>query len=262
MKTHSEKHLKDTPLKEALKFLSEYSVLLFGSGSTCMRMDKNVRRIASSMGMGMEYSILPRHIHITLEKDGEQYTSVVAIRELPPSFAIISNLSKLSWQMADHQLSFHGAKRTMDRIARTERVYPWLLMILVALANACFCGLFAGDLMAMTVVFCAALVGFAVKTQLGKWKSDFRINVIVAAFVSTIIAAFGMRFVSSATPDVAISTCILYLVPGIPFINSFCDLIDRHYLCSLGRMLNALVIMGCLSLGLLAGMMAMHVSMF
>lgn len=262
MKTHSEKHLKETPLKDALKFLSEYSVLLFGSGATCVRMDKNVRRIARSMGMEMEYSILPRHIHITLEKDGEQHTSVVAIKELPPSFAIISNLSKLSWQMADRQLTFHGARRTMDRISRTQRVYPWLLNILVALANACFCGLFAGDIAAMAVVFCAAWTGFFVKTRLSKWKCDFRINVIVAAFVSTVIAAFGMTFVSSATPDTAIATCVLYLVPGIPFINSFCDLIDRHYLCSLGRMLNAIVIMACLSLGLLAGMLAMHVSMF
>lgn len=262
MKTHIEKHLKETPLKDALKFLSEYSVLLFGSGATCVRMDKNVRRIARSMGMQVEYSILPRHIHITLEKDGEQFTSVVAIRELSPSFAIISNLSKLSWQMADRQLSFHSARRTMDRIAHTQRVYPWLLMILVALANACFCGLFAGDFTAMAIVFVAALAGFAIKTQLGKWKCDFRINVIVAAFVSTVIASFDTLYISSATPDVAIGTCVLYLVPGIPFINSFCDLLDRHYLCSIGRMLNALVIMACLSMGLLAGMMVMGVSMF
>lgn len=262
MKTHTEKHLRETPLKEALKFLSEYSVLLFGSGATCVRMDKNVRRIAQSMGMGVEYSILPRHIHITLEKGGEQYTSVVAIRELPPSFAIISNLSKLSWQMADHQLTFHGARRTMERISRTRRVYPWLLTCLVALANACFCGLFAGDVMAMAIVFLAAFTGFAVKTQLGKWKCDFRINVIAAAFVSTVIASLDTLFISSATPDVAIGTCVLYLVPGIPFINSFCDLLDRHYLCSLGRMLNALIIMACLSLGLIAGMMVTGVSMF
>lgn len=262
MKTHTEKHLKETPLKDALKFLSDYSVLLFGSGATCVRMDKNVRRIAGSMGMGIEYSILPRHIHITLEKGGEQYTSVVAIKELPPSFAIISNLSKLSWQMADRQLSFHGARRTMDRIAHTRRVYPWLLNILVALANACFCGLFAGDIIAMAIVFVAAFAGFAVKVQLGKWKCDFRINVIAAAFVSTVIASIDVLYVASSTPETAIATCVLYLVPGIPFINSFCDLLDRHYLCSIGRMLNALVITACLSLGLLAGMMVMHVSMF
>lgn len=252
----------ETSLKEAAKFLSEYSVLLFGSGATCVRMDKNVRRIANSLGMGVEYSVLPRHIHITVEKGGEQFTSVVAIRDLPPSFAIISNLSRLSWQMADRQMSFHCAKGTMERIARTARVYPWLLVLVVSLANACFCGLFAGDLIAMAIVFAATFVGFLVKQFLSGHHWDFRLVTIAAAFVSTVIASVDVLFVRSATPDVAISTCVLYLVPGIPFINSFCDLLDRHYLCAFGRMLNALVIMACLSIGLIAGMMLMHVSMF
>lgn len=252
----------EAQLKEAAHFLAEYSVLLFGSGATCARMDKNVRRIARSMGMRAEYSILPRHIHITVEKDDHHYTNVVAIRDLPPSFAIISNLSKLSWQMADHEMCLPVAKGTLERIARTSRVYPWLLSLLVALANACFCGLFAGDWMSMTLVFIAAYAGFNVKTILARRHWDFRLVIIAAAFISTLIASFGVRFIDSGTPDIAISTCILYLVPGIPFINSFCDLIDRHYLCAFGRFMNAMVMTACLSIGLIAGMMLMKVPMF
>lgn len=252
----------ETSLREASKFISEYAVLLFGSGATCVRMDKNIRRIARSLGMQVEYSILPRHIHITVEKGEHHYTNVVAIKDLPPSFAIISNLSKLSWQMADRDMSLHCAQGTMRRIAKTRRVYPWLLRLGVSLANACFCGLFAGDIWAMAIVFIATYVGFWIKQILSGHHWDFRLVIIVAAFVSTLIASAGVLYIDSDTPGIAISTCILYLVPGIPFINSFCDLLDRHYLCSLGRMLNALVMMACLSIGLIAGMMLMKVPMF
>lgn len=252
----------EAQLKDAAHFLAEYSVLLFGSGATCVRMDRNVRRIAQSMGMKVEFSILPRHIHITVEKDDHHYTNVVAIRDMPPSFAIIANLSRLSWQMADRQLSLHCAKGTLRHIAATGRVYPWLLPLMVAVANACFCGLFAGDAISMALVFMATYFGFRLKMLLGKIHCDFRLVTIAASFVSTLIAAFGVKFISTSTPDVAISTCILYLVPGIPFINSFCDLIDRHYLCAYGRFVNALVIMACLSIGLFSGMTLMHVPMF
>lgn len=252
----------EAQLKEAARFLAEYSVLLFGSGATCVRMDKNVRRIAASLGMNVEYSILPRHIHITVEKGDHHYTNVVAIRDMPPSFAIISNLSKLSWQMADRRMSLHCAQGTLDRIALTGRVYPWLLPVLVSLANACFCGLFAGDWMAMALVFIATYVGFRVKTLLGQRHWDFRLVIIASAFISTLITSSGVRLIHSGTPEIAVSTCILYLVPGIPFINSFCDLIDRHYLCAFGRFMNALVMTACLSMGLIAGMMLMKMPMF
>lgn len=252
----------EVSLKEATRFLSDYSVLLFGSGATCVRMDRNIRRIADSLDMKVEYSILPRHIHLTVKRKGEQHTTVVTIRELPASFAIIATLSKLSWQMADGRVGFRCAVETLGRIAKTERVYPWLLVVLVSLANACFCGLFAGDLVAMATVFVATFCGFCVKQTLMEKHWDFRLIAFVAAFVSTVIASGDMLFGISATPDVAIGTSVLYLVPGIPFINSFCDLIDRHYLCFFGRLLNALVISFSLSAGLLAGMVLMNVRMF
>ena len=88
-------------VKEVSDFLSEYAVQLFGSGATCIRMEKNMHRIARSQDMEASFSILPRHIHLTVTGHDNTVTSVVAIRDLPISFAKIALLSKLSWQMAD-----------------------------------------------------------------------------------------------------------------------------------------------------------------
>ena len=249
-------------VRETCLFLSEYAVQLFGSGCTCIRLEKNMKRIAASLGMNVEFSVLPRHIHITVSKGDSDFTSVIGIRDLPISFSRITDLSRLSWQMADGKIDFLTARSVLPRICNCACVNPWLLLLLVSLANASFCRLFSGDPMAMATVFIATFIGFLVKQILVRRHMDIRLTVLFCSFLSAMIAAAGSLFGIGGTPEIAVATSVLYLVPGIPFINSFCDLLDRHYLCAFGRAMNVVMLLCCLSLGLCAGMAVMHMAMF
>ena len=249
-------------VRETCLFLSEYAVQLFGSGCTCIRLEKNMKRIAASLGMNVEFSVLPRHIHITVSKGDSDFTSVIGIRDLPISFSRITDLSRLSWQMADGKIDFLTARSVLPRICNCACVNPWLLLLLVSLANASFCRLFSGDPMAMATVFIATFIGFLVKQILVRRHMDIRLTVLFCSFLSAMIAAAGSLLGIGGTPEIAVATSVLYLVPGIPFINSFCDLLDRHYLCAFGRAMNAVMLLCCLSLGLWAGMAVMHMAMF
>ena len=40
----------------------------------------------------------------------------------------------------------------------------------------------------------------------------------------------------------AIATSVLYLVPGIAFLNAFNDMIDGHYVCFFSRLMDAIVL--------------------
>lgn len=248
--------------REVRDFLADYASLLFASGATCIRMEKNISRIAASLGTTAEFSILPRHIHLTVGTDDDAVTSVVTIKDLPISFAKITSLSRLSWDMADRRIDFGCAVRTLRVISETPPTPPWTLLLLVSLANASFCRLFGGDLTAMAIVFVATFAGFMLKQTLVEKHVDFRLTTAACAFVSSVLASADFLFSLGTTPELSVGTSVLYLVPGIPFINSFCDMIDRHYLCSFGRMINAVVILVCLSVGLCCGMAAMGVGMF
>ena len=221
-----------------------------------------MKRIAASLGMNVEFSVLPRHIHITVSKGDSDFTSVIGIRDLPISFSRITDLSRLSWQMADGKIDFLTARSVLPRICNCACVNPWLLLLLVSLANASFCRLFSGDPMAMATVFIATFIGFLVKQILVRRHMDIRLTVLFCSFLSAMIAAAGSLLGIGGTPEIAVATSVLYLVPGIPFINSFCDLLDRHYLCAFGRAMNAVMLLCCLSLGLCAGMAVMHMAMF
>ena len=244
------------------QFLSEYAVELFGSGCTCIRLDKNIRRIARSLGMDVEFSVLPRHLHITVSKGEESSTAVVGIREMPISFSRITDLSRLSWEIADGKVSFEEAKTLLPRIYNCKTFSQWQLVVLVSIANASFCRLFNGDWFAMLSVFAATFIGFRLKQILSAKRFDFKLTIILCAFISAVITALGGLTDIGQTPDVAVATSVLYLVPGIPFINSFCDFIDGHYLCAFGRLMHAIMILCCLSIGLYVGMMLMHLGMF
>lgn len=252
------------PATEMCAFLADYCSSLFTSGSTCIRLEKNVARIAEAYGMTVEITILPRHIHLTVHDKSfhEVVTAITSIGEGPISFDLNTRLSKLSWQIADGKICFNEARDVFHRLVNAPYKNLFNLPLIVSCANASFCRLFGGDWIAMAVVFVATFLGYVLKLVLSEKGVDYRITVVCCAFLSTVLAAGDGMFGLSTTPDVAVATSVLYLVPGIPFINSFSDMLDRHYICAFGRLMNAVVLTFCLSFGLGLGMVLMGIPMF
>lgn len=253
-----------TSLKEICLFLAEYSAWLLGSGATSIRLERNVHRMAESMGCRAEMTILPRHIHMTvfLTDCSDSYTYIIATRPMPISFDINTRLSRLSWSMADDRISFAEAKERFAEIITTPYADKNLVLILASCANAAFCRLFTGDWQAVGIVFLSTLAGFYLKQVLTERKVDVRLVFIICAFVSSVLGSTAALFSFGHTPDIAVGTSVLYLVPGIPFLNSFSDMLDGHYICAFGRFVHAVVLTACLSLGLCGGMLMMNMSMF
>lgn len=250
--------------QELCRFLSEYSAWLLGAGATCIRLEKNVTRMADAYGKRAELTIMPRHIHISVwEKDrSETATAIASVGHGCISFNINTRLSELSWEVADRRISYDEAKRKFKEIVSDDRQSKWLVLVLVALANASFCRLFGGDAVAMGVVGVATMAGYYLKQQLVAMKVDIRVIVMVCAFVSAVLGATDILFSIGTTPAVALGTSVLYLVPGIPFLNSFSDMLYRHYICAFSRFVDAVVLTCCLSIGLCAAMLLMNVGMF
>ena len=251
-------------LKEICVFLSEYAAMLLGSGATCIRLERNVKRMASVMGCEVVMTILPHHIHLTvcMPDRSDSYTYITATRNMAISFNINTRLSELSWALADGKIGFTEAREKLVAIGRTPPTHRNLVLLLASLANASFCRLFTGDWQAVAVVFISTFAGYYLKQTLCAQKVDTRLVFIICAFVSSVLAASAGLFSLGSTPAIAVGTSVLYLVPGIIYLNSFSDMLAGHYICSFGRFMDALILTCCLSLGLCGGMMMMHLDMF
>ena len=246
-------------VKEVCIFLSEYASWLLGCGATCIRIEKNIKRMSETFGVESDMAIMPSHIHLSVWNDehSESYSNIKRIHKSGISFDINTQLSKLSWDVADHKLDFGQALESINKITRTKPANKWAVLILASLANMSFCRLFNGDPTSMLIVFIATLVGYRLKQVLLEYKVDVRVVFMCSAFASSVIGAGAHLFGWGATPEVAIGTSVLYLIPGIPYINSVSDMIDGHYICSFNRFVDAVILTASLSIGLCGGMLIM-----
>lgn len=250
--------------KEVCLFLAEYAVRLLGSAATCIRLERNINRMAASFGKKVDFTIMPRHIHMTVwQPDGDDiFTTITSVKPSPISFSLNTHLSQLSWHVADDHLTLDVATKRFNHIIASDSETPWMTLLLASLANASFCGIFDGDSIAMLIVGVATAIGFRLKQIMVRMHVDGRVIFFVCALISTVIGSSAFFLTPNGTPSIAVGTSVLYLVPGIPFINSFSDLLYRHYICAFSRFLDAVVLTVCLSLGLCLGMKLMNVAMF
>lgn len=138
----------DPTPRQLCDFLAEYSASLFGSGATCIRLEKNVERMASRAGMSVQLSIMPRHIHVSVRDRavGDCASRLVTIPDRPISFDRNTRLSRLSWDYADGTLDFTAMLGQFRNIDRSPDANPWAVLVLASLANASFCRLFGAIL--------------------------------------------------------------------------------------------------------------------
>mgnify|MGYP000821145952 CR=1 FL=1 len=60
----------DTQLRPAAEFLAEYAAWLLGCGATCIRIEKNTRRMAERFGVEFDISIMPTHVVVSVGGGG------------------------------------------------------------------------------------------------------------------------------------------------------------------------------------------------
>ena len=251
-------------LRETAAFLAEYASLLSGCGATCIRIEKNTKRMGRAFGVNIDPFIMPAHVSVSVWIT-DRTNDVTALRKTPScgiSFNLNTRLSQLSWEVADNRLDLPSAIERFGRIKSTKPTGKWEVLILASLANAAFCRLFGGDVSSMLIVLVSTLAGYRLKQIMLEDGCDIRLTFLCASFFSASISAGGHIFNISSTPELAIGTSVLYLIPGVPYINSVSDMIYRHYLCAFSRFLDAAVLTACLSVGLCAGMLLLGLKWF
>lgn len=262
MKTTIESMQKER--KEACIFIADYAAWLFGCGATCKRIRKNVNRIAEAWQLDLETTINPGSISVLLS-DKDTHESFVYIKRIPHtaiSFLKNTKLSELSWMIVDKDMSLQQAQDAFQSIISAPYTNKWAVLILTSFANLAFCRIFGGDAIAMAIVFVATFAGFKLKQVLLEEHTDHKVVFLLCAFFSSVIGAAGYVFHLGNTPEVAVGTCVLYLIPGIPYINSISDLLVGQYLVSYSRFMNAIVLTFCLSIGLAGGILLMNLKLF
>lgn len=121
-----------TDISVASLFIAEYAAWLYGCGATCTRIQKNVERMTSVWNLHLEMNIMPENIQVTVF-DSERGQSQVYSKKTPHtgiSFYKNTQLSKLSWAVADQKIGLEDAQRAFQKIISAPFTVPWVVLVL------------------------------------------------------------------------------------------------------------------------------------
>lgn len=216
-------------LDEIAKTLSEIGVMLLSNGATSSRASRNLKRIAESFGFNVELFFSHSAIVLTVENPftGKKETIVKGIGHYHVNYSIVSEISILSWEIVNKKLSFEDIGKELDDIREMDSYPEWLKALFIGIATAALCKIFDGSAVEFFVAFMAAILGFfARKIVLGKKYNQY-ISWLLGAFVSASVVNFCRHFGLEAYHG-ALTSCVLWLIPGVPLINGFLDILSGH----------------------------------
>ena len=246
-----------TRLKHICRFIEGYATAMLSAGATTSRIEHCVERISRRYGVISDLSLLPSRIMLTVwdTNHSHNYSLVGHTHKNGINLQTVTSLSRLSFL----DIPLETACEQLKIITSTPRMNKWTVVLLTALANLSFCRLFDGDWYAMGVVFAATVIGNVYKNYMVEKHWDIRFTTIVAAYISAIVGSSCFIFGFGSTPQTALGTSVLWLVPGIRFINAICDMTNGHYVVSQSRMTDAVITTICLSSGLCLALLTLNI---
>lgn len=266
--------LIDIDPERLLDFLLRFATTQTSVGVQTSRIVVNTTRVAHAYGYELTIMMFQRNITMTLmpatsdnteashvSRAQHPVTGMIRHRHLPLNFFLNAELSRLSWYTYDHHPSLEELEDRFEAIVTSPPVNRWLILFLISLANMAFCFLFGGDLGSGLCVFAGTLSGFFVRQELNARHVYPYLVICVSAFVASFVVGLGAKLGLEANPEIALGTSVLYLIPGVPFINGMMDLLDGFMLNGISRLMTAVMIVISITVGLSCTLMMLNLSL-
>lgn len=240
--------------------LLEIGALLMSSGATTSRVRNTVNRISDAFGYNTDMLITNRAITLAINDDNDQHLFNSIKRTSPHgvNFKLVSGISRMSWRVVHEKWTLEQINAELERLTSLPH-YPRLLVLtVVGLAGASFCRLFGGSPLEMAVTFLASFAGLFVRQEANKMEFNPYLCVFFASFTASLLSGLFRKLGIGDTMEHAFTASVLFLIPGVPLINTFTDMIDGNILNGMVRGINALLIAFGIALGLLSAMVIYH----
>lgn len=241
--------MKNTEPKEFIDLFADVCILLISNGANSGRTRRNINRIASAFGYHLEMFFSHSAVVITAISlnTGEKRTVVKAVPHYRVNFNVLSEISILSWQVAERKLSYQELKEQLAEIRKIEPYSEFTKVLLASLAVAALCRIFGGSFSEFFIVFGSAVLGFIARNFLLSRHYNANMGWFAGAFVSVtfvnIFQAVGFDVKS------ALSACVLWLIPGVPLINGFIDVLEGHLVSGSAKLMMGMILIFMIAVG-------------
>lgn len=228
------------------------AVLMLEYGAESRLIETVAQRLGKALGAdSVEVSLIPSAIVLTTlsNKETQSVTTTRGAKHKPINMSIVCDVLKICHKVERELLDADFVINAMKDI-KPNYYNRWLKVFMVALSCACFAYLNDADWQAFVTTFIASGIAMFVRQELSRKKFVQIITFAVTAFVATIIAALAQIYNLTSTPNVALSSSVLLLAPGFPFVNSVLDAVKGYLAMGWGRWMQAVLLTAATSVGI------------
>ena len=227
--------------------------LLMEHGADTTQIVRDMKRVAAFMGI--DESKFHLHIMFTtlMLNISDEHHSHTSFRKCPKhvvNMQIISAISRLTWRALREHYTLDEFKGELQAVANRPHYPHWLTIFAAGTGCGSFGTLFGCDFNAAIYTAISAMVGKFVQMQcVERFGINPYVSMMIAAF-SALSVADLMHVLPTATPWHPMIAASLFLVPGVPIINAFSDMLNTYLISGTARILHTVIIVGASSFGI------------
>ena len=248
-----EKQELQTSIEQLNQLLLNIGTTLLESGAHCGRIDRNVRRIANAMDIDTEIFFDYSGMILTTKFKNDPTVTSTHYKKVKGHFVhfdTLADISVFSWKVHEDKPSLNEVSEEFEEIASRPHLPRWQIVLGVGVACASLCVLSNGNWVDVMFSFFASMIGLIVRQEITKRRYNIMIAVTAAAFVTSMIVSLDVVYNLGASPEKALATSVLYLVPGVPLVNSVIDLIEGYVSTSMQRGFYGGFLLLCIAVGM------------
>lgn len=231
----NEEHISSKRFADLILDVGTY---LLASGAHCGRVNSNIKRMGDTWGFSIDLHPTFKGLLVSVQNINDENDSITLFKESPPHVVhlqILTEVSHLSWKVHEKKLSIAETEKAFEEIKNIPAYNSWVVSVAVGFSCAGLCLFSQGDIFNALIVWLAAFLGSLCRFKVASMKFNPLISISAAAFVTTLITGVGSLYDIGASPEAAMATAVLYLIPGVPLINLVIDLIEGYLSSSINR---------------------------
>lgn len=238
-----------TRLQQAIELFADLSTTLIESGANTDRALRNLERIAGHLNYNCHTIHSYSGVLMTVEdkQTKEKETRIVSIKGHGIDFNKVSDISILSWETIDNDYGIAEVRQELDKIKAKPHYNKYVVWFFVSLAGASLCRIFGGDFFQFMAAFIATLAGLFGRSIFLKYGYNIYVCWLAGAFIS--VSTVNLFRLADAPMQEALTTCVLWMIPGVPLINGLIDVLNGHIVSGFAKYINAMLMIFMIAVG-------------
>jgi uncharacterized membrane protein YjjP (DUF1212 family) len=220
----------------------EAGLLVMRNGGSTVAADRTFAAILKACGQEEATAVWRLDfVAATSSTEGQPSTVVRPVGPIGVNLARASEVAMLGERAAKGELGAADVGAEVERIGRLPSPYNrWLTVAIAAATAGCFSQIPGGDWGSFGIAFVAAGIGQLLRSLLQARKVAVGPVTLICGVLSAMIASVGLRLGYSQVESATLIASVIYIVPGLPLINGFVDMVSHKYLVvGAERMMNA-----------------------